>query len=369
MKKILLHVFIISTFVSTLSGFVFAQRDKTVSGLSQMYVISAKAGGINYLEGNVTVARSDGKSGNLVKGDNLEIGDRVMTGANGKTEILLNPGSFVRLGSNSEFEFVTTSLDDLILKLNRGSAIFEVFADKEYSVSINTPNVQFRALKSGIYRVDILNDGGAQIEVWDGRAQVGVLAKAVEVKQGRTATVINGETTIAKLDRNDKDELVNWSKDRAKEISKVNDRLERRSLRDSLIAGYNSNSWNMYNSFGLWVYDASFSGYCFFPFGYGWRSPYGFGYGWNVWTIRLPYYVYYQPINPVINNSGGNGNGNANNTSRRTPTKPPFESIQNDVGTSPMDARTPRQNPFPTSQPVPVIVLPQNPNGARTRGN
>ena len=257
----------------------------------------------------------------------------------------------------------------MILKLNQGSAILEVFADKDYSVSINTPNVQFRAIKSGVYRVDILNDGSSKLEVWDGKAQVGAMANASEVKSGRAATVINGETTIAKFDRNDKDELETWSKDRAKELSKINARLERRSLRDTLISGYNSNSWNMYNSFGLWIYDASFSGYCFFPFGYGWRSPYGFGYGWNAWTIRLPYYVYYQPINPVINNSGGNGNGNANNTSRRNPTKPPFENIQNDVGSSPMDARTPRQNPFPTSQPAPIIVLPQNPNGARTRGN
>ena len=129
--------------------------------------------------------------------------------------------------------------------------------------------------------------------------------------------------------------------------------------------GYRNNSWNMYNSFGLWIYDASLSGYCFLPFGYGWNSPYGFGYGWNAWNIRLPYYVYYQPINPIINNSGGNNNQNG----VKTRTRPPFVTLQDDVGASPNTSRE-DNNPFPTvRQPQPVIILPTNPTGSRTRGN
>jgi hypothetical protein len=364
MKKIFTHSFIIAAVVLMFSNFGFAQKEKSVSSTSQLYVISAKAGGVNFIEGKVSIARKSGKSGYLLKGDTVEIGDKISTGADGRAEILLNPGSFVRLAPNSEFEFLTTSLDDLRLKLSKGSAILEVYADKDYTVMINTPDSQYVAVKSGVYRVDILADNSSKLEVWSGKAQV----NNQEVKGGRTATVNRGQTTVVKFDRDEKDELETWSRTRSKELTKLNERLERRALRNTLINGFYSNSWNMYNSFGLWIYDTSISGYCFFPFGYGWRSPYGFGYGWNAWNIRLPYWVYYQPINPVVNNSGGNNN--ANNTDRRR-NNPPFQTIQNDVGTSPTDSRNPQNNDsFPTvRQPQPIIIIPSNPTGSRTRGN
>ncbi len=363
MKKIFLLGLSIGAVVLTLSNFVFAQRERTVSNASQMYVISAKAGGVNLVEGKVAIARTSGKSGYLLKGDTVEIGDKVTTGADGRAEILLNPGSYIRLAPNSEFEFLTTSLDDLRLKLTRGSAILEVYADEDYTVLVNTPNSQFVAIKSGVYRVDVLADSSSKLEVWDGKARV----NNSEVKGGRTATVANGQTTVVKFDRDEKDELETWSRTRAKELTRLNARLERRNLRNTLISGYNTNSWNMFNSFGLWIYDASISGHCFFPFGYGWRSPYGFGYGWNAWNLYLPYYIYYQPINPVINNP----NNNANNTDRRR-NNPPYQTLQNDVGSSPTDSRTPKNNDsFPTvRQPAPIIIVPSTTNnGARTRDN
>ncbi|CAN5387761.1 hypothetical protein BH10ACI1_BH10ACI1_13530 [soil metagenome] len=356
MKKIFLHSLIISTVVLLLSTFIFAQRDRTVSDASQMYVISAKAGGVNLIEGKVSITRVNGKSGYLLKGDTVEIGEKVTPGADGKAEILLNPGSYIRLAENSEFEFLTTSLDDLSLKITRGSAMLEVFADRDYSVSVNASGSQFQVIRSGIYRIDVINNGSARLEVWEGKATVGTL----EVKSGRVATVSNGQIAIAKFDRGEKDTLETWSKTRARELTKINERLEGKTLRNTLISGYRTNTWDMYNSFGLWIYDASFAGYCFFPFGSGWSSPYGYGYGWNVWNIRLPYYIYYQPQNPTIINP--------NTDRQRTRTNnPPFETIQNDVGRSPTDSRNPQVD-LPIRQPVPIIVVPAN-NGARTKDN
>ena len=361
MKKIFSHSFIIAAVVLMFTNLVFAQREKTVSNTSQLYVISAKPGGVNLIEGKVSVVRADGKSGLLAKGDTLEIGDKVSTGANARAEILLNPGSFVRLAPNSEFEFLTTSLEDLRLKLSKGSAILEVYADDDYTVMVNTPDSQFVAIKSGIYRVDVLADSTSRLEVWSGKARV----NSTEVKGGRTVTVNQGQTTVAKFDRDDKDELELWSRTRAKEVTRLNERLERRTLQNTLVNGYRNNAWNMFNSFGLWVYDASISGHCFLPFGYGWNSPYGFGYGWNAWNIRLPYWVLNQQINPVVTNSGGT----ANNTSRPR-TRPPFQDLQNDVGTSPNNSRSPQNyDPFPpVRQSAPMINLPQD-TGSRTRGN
>ncbi|MGI9055810.1 MAG: FecR domain-containing protein, partial [Pyrinomonadaceae bacterium] len=173
MRRNLLQVLSSITIALLLSAFVFAQDSRVLSAAGDVYVISAKAGGVNFIEGKVSVARKQGRSGLLLKGDKVEISDKVSTGANGKAEILLNPGSYLRLSENSTFEFVSTELENLRLKLKTGSAIFEVFADNEFKVTVDTPKTNFYLVKSGIYRIDIAADGTEKIEVWKGRAQIG----------------------------------------------------------------------------------------------------------------------------------------------------------------------------------------------------
>jgi hypothetical protein len=296
MKKNLLCGLAFVMSVVLFSGFVFAQNNsKAVPLTSDLYVISAKAGGVNYIEGNVVVAAKNKRSGQLLKGDTVEVGDKVSTGTDGKAEILLNPGSFVRLAENSSFEFLSTSLDNLQLKLNSGSAIFEVIADDEFQVTVKTPKADFSIITSGVYRVSALNDGSGKIAVWKGKAHTGNYSKETEIKSGREAVVSNGQVAIAKFDREELDTLEVWSRSRAKDLAKVNSRLQRPDLRNSLISDFSASRWNMYNSFGLWVFDRTFGSFCFLPFGYGWSSPYGYSYGRDLWYFRLPGVIYNQP--------------------------------------------------------------------------
>ncbi len=166
MKKNL-SLIIFSVVISLMTALVaIAQGDSRVkSAAGDLYLISAKAGGVNYIEGKVTVERADGNSGYLVKGDSLQVGDKVSTTANGRAEVLLNPGSFIRLDNDSEFEFVTTSLDDLELQINRGSAIFEVYASDDFKVTVKTPKAKFYLVDTGVYRVNVLENGIGTIEV------------------------------------------------------------------------------------------------------------------------------------------------------------------------------------------------------------
>ena len=103
-----------------LSYGLLAQSRTSTSPVADKYIISAKAGGVNFVEGTVTVIRATGRSGILLKSDRVEIGDRVTTGADGRAEVLLNPGSFIRLGKNSSFEFGSTDLEDLQIRLDSG---------------------------------------------------------------------------------------------------------------------------------------------------------------------------------------------------------------------------------------------------------
>jgi len=386
MKKNLLSVFSAGLMIALLAAFNFAQESRrTVSEVSSLYVISAKAGGVNFVEGKVAVTRKVGKSGYLLKGDTLEIGDKVSTGADGKAEILLNPGSFVRLAENSSFEFATTSLEDLQLKLDGGSAIFEVITDNQFSVAVNTPKAKFYIVKTGVYRVDVLSDGAGKIEVWKGRAQISG-ANPAEIKSGRQAIASGEQVTVAKFDRNEKDALEIFSKSRAKELSKINARLQSRDVRTSLMSSFYRTRWSLYDSYGLWIYSPSSGSYCFLPFGYGWSSPYGYNYPRDIWYYNLPPVIYNSPpptqtVSPRVETGATLSDRVRNprvNRESEQPNKvvPPFERIQRDIGRMPSE-RQDRQvdaSPFPVgipssqqppSSPPPMVVTPTGPPSKR----
>ncbi len=283
-----------------------AQNRTLSSAAGDKWVITAKAGGVNFVQGTVNVARTAGKSGLLIKGDSVEVGDRVSTGADGRAEILLNPGSYLRVAENSLFEFEKTELEDLQVLVTRGSVMLEVFAANDFKVAVITPKESYDLVDSGVYRVDVALDGNARIEVWKGKAEVG---DAV-LKGGRTASSLDGQVAVAKFDRDERDGFESWSRNRAKELAKGTDALRDRSLRTSLMRSFLGGRWNTYDSFGLWVYDARYGRYCFLPFGYGWSSPYGYGFGTDIWWYRLPQTIFYPPVsrNPIAGNppSGGN---------------------------------------------------------------
>src|ERR1035437_4044998 len=167
-----------------LCSFGSAQNSGKPSDVAAKYIISAKAGGVNFIEGQVNVTRKDGRSGILLSRDELAVGDRVTTGANGRVELLLNPGSYVRLGPDSEFQFSTTALEDLQTRIYRGSAMFAVFAANEFRVTVGTPKGAVSIVESGVYWVDVQPDGTGTIAVYEGKAIIGDVNLTV-VKKGR----------------------------------------------------------------------------------------------------------------------------------------------------------------------------------------
>jgi hypothetical protein len=332
MKQHIVRLFAIPFLLALVCVGVNAQDQTLAAAAGDKYVISAKAGGVNFVEGPVSVSRKMGRSGAVLKGDTLQIGDRVTTGPDGKAEILLNPGSFLRLGGNSAFEFKTTSLDDLSLQLETGSAILEVFAAEEFQVAISSPKSRYVLIQTGVYRVDVLNDGTASLRVWKGGARVGDSARIV--KAGRSANPIgDGDVSVAKFDRDKRDQFDSWSRMRGKELAKISSLLKRGDVRNVLMQSFLGRRWNMYNSFGLWVFDPFYGGYCFLPFGYGWSSPYGYGFGGQyIGWYNLPAVIYYPPT------TGGGNSGPGNppvtpvvSAGVRSP-RPPFERMQQTMG-------------------------------------
>src|SRR5262249_8020304 len=84
----------------------------------EKFVISAKAGGINAITGQASVhGKGDSDWQQLSITDDLNAGDRVRTAYDGRVEILLNPGSYLRVGGNSEVELSDNTLANLEVRL------------------------------------------------------------------------------------------------------------------------------------------------------------------------------------------------------------------------------------------------------------
>ena len=320
---------------------VVSQAQST--SVADKFLISAKAGGVNYLEGDVTVARVNGTSGLLLRRDRLEVGDRVTTGTNGRVEILMNPGSYVRLGTNSSFEFGTTDLEDLQVKLDSGSAVFEVFAGDEFRVSVATPKGKVSLIDTGIYRIDVSPNGTALLAVSKGKAEIGE-GNLTVVKDGRTGTIGTETVAIAKFDKDKRDDLGQWSKDRSKELAKASSSLNTSLLTNSLLNGFRTGGWGFYDSFGLWVFSAQYGGYCFLPFGSGWRSPYGFWYYNGIYWNGGSFYP------PVMPGSGSGGGQYVPNPKVSTRTPRIVGSGDTDSGPK-VSTRNPRISPDATDAP------------------
>ncbi|HEY0048810.1 MAG TPA: hypothetical protein VGB68_05975, partial [Pyrinomonadaceae bacterium] len=84
MKQGFLRIFVLSAMgLLLIAADASAQQTererRAANAAGSIYVISAKAGGVNFVEGKVAIARKDAKSGYLIKGDELEIGDKVST--------------------------------------------------------------------------------------------------------------------------------------------------------------------------------------------------------------------------------------------------------------------------------------------------
>jgi FecR protein len=252
----------------------------------EKYIISAKAGGINFVSGNVTVQRKgDTSQRALASTDDLQTGDSVTTGAGGRVEVLLNPGSYMRVGENSEFELADASLDNLLIKLVKGSAVLEVTGAEgmELAIRINTPQADALIVRGGIYRFNVLPSELTEILVRKGRVLLGS-GIPTEVKGGKKVLVGRGLLEVVKLDKKDLDTLDLWSKDRAELLARANNKLQYRSL----VAAFDHYSWNSFNwwgqsqygSLGLWVYNPTVRSYCFLPgTSRHWSSPYGHRYG------------------------------------------------------------------------------------------
>ena len=345
----------------------------------ERFVISAKAGGINAISGQATVTgKGESDWQQLMITDDLNAGDRVRTGYDGRIEILLNPGSFLRVGSNSEVELSNNSLDNVEVQLIKGTAIVEATGPEklDLNISISTPHTKLAIVRQGLYRLSVVPGDTTELIVRKGRV---ILSddSHTKVKDGNKVVFSQTNTSVAKMTKEDKkreDDIDKWSAERAGTVARAN----RRITRDMMAMAFNRSYDPFYDlrysrGFGLWFYNPIAGCYTVLPWYYGWRSPYGTSYTTGTYN---PYAGQSygnggytgngggrggsSSSNPPAtgSNSGGNGGGyNPSNGGARPITPPSSGGYGNSGGNQPMPSRPIESD---TGRPMPRKSLEVN---------
>jgi FecR protein len=284
------------------------------------HLISSKAGFVNRVDGKVYIVRQDnqdneeGAKGSASLGTQMREGDRLSAEAGSYGEILLNPGSYIRIDEKSELRALNTDLSQIRFELISGSAMVEVGqVDKKSPIEIITPHGSFFIRKTGLQRIDV-NDEMTSVAVRQGEIHLGTLdqvlaKKSFKIGSGKVAQLTGAPApALAKINKDAVDELDQWSFNRAELLMAANQRaLSQPSLRNGTL------------SFG-WHFDPFHRCYTFIPRGSYW-SPYGFGF-FN--SFNSCYDCYFPPTGYSYGNNGrGSRNNTAGNGSRGSTAPPP----------------------------------------------
>lgn len=228
---------------------------------------SAVPGTLNYVEGQVSINGQTLNSRSIGSAE-VAAGQSIITG-NGKAEVLLTPGVFLRLGDKSEARMISPSITNTEVSLDRGRAMLEVeqiYPQNDIRIAEN--GMTTRVQKVGLY--DFSSNPG-WVRVFDGQATVEDGGRQVKVKGGRQfEAMANGLFKAVKFDKktNEEGDLYRWS-----------------SLRSAYVAEANV------NAAGLYAVDG------FGPWGPGW---WGAGWYWNPWYSAFTFIpgdgIFYSPF-------------------------------------------------------------------------
>src|SRR5579884_1612451 len=134
--------------------------------LSAQAVVSVRAGVVHFVEGTVflddkPIEQQAGKFCEMKQASRLRTTD-------GRAEVLLTPGVFLRIAEDSEVRMISNRLDNTRVELLKGPAVIEAAeSSPDTQVTIILKNYEVKLNKQGSYR---FNMEPAEVRVNDGEA-------------------------------------------------------------------------------------------------------------------------------------------------------------------------------------------------------
>jgi hypothetical protein len=239
-------------------------------------VISAKSGMVSLVDGaafvnNVQIQDKVGANPELRE-------NQVLRTTDGRVEMLLNPGVFLRLGERSAVRMLRNRLEDTRIAFVDGMAVIEAAeVTKDVSVTVEYRDATITLKKAGIYRFD---SAPGRLRVFAGAARVELGKRTMEVGAGKMVA-FEGEISgvIVKFNKELTDALDRWSRRRGEQIAAANI-SSAKSLKDG---GYTIYS-------GLWRWNPYFGMYTYIPARGSVMSPYGYRY-WSPGAVGRVFYA------------------------------------------------------------------------------
>ncbi|MFN8008699.1 MAG: FecR family protein [Terriglobia bacterium] len=258
------------------------------------YFIGAQAGLVNHVEGTPLLFVEDQPvSRPLLPRMMIPPRSRVETRKGDRVEILLNPGSYLRVDENSIVRLNETKLADVRLALDQGTLIVEsgVLDKKTHSLVISTAAGEVAIEKAGLYRFDADPD----------QSKVGVVVrrgKAEWTREGHPQMALKSgkrfelpvpssgaQPQVATVAKESSDGVDQWSFQRAQSLVAASDRTSSWAS-DSWYSAYSQRGFR-----GGWFFDPFYQMFTYIPFSGGYYSPYGFSYlGYYPYRLYRGYY-------------------------------------------------------------------------------
>jgi hypothetical protein len=199
---------------------MISMKSLVIFMLVQAAVISAKAGLVTFSQGSVNVEASE----------HVGEGNDLRTGPESRAELLLNPDTYLRIGSEAIITLESESLDKISLRLVKGRAVVDsVRLDRKLPITIRLGAVDVSIAKDGLYVLE-----QERVFVLDG--EMTVLGTDQRLRKGWTLDLSEGAIAPFEVDDLEDDPLLRWSERRARRLSvsprrPVRSPAGRRSLR------------------------------------------------------------------------------------------------------------------------------------------
>lgn len=196
---------------------------------------NAHGGFVNFAEGAgrcVCAQPTDGQGKQpLTNDDTLELAD-------GRAEVVLVPGYYLRLADHTTARLRDLSRDNLKIELVKGSIIFEIPVEDSFPlpteiqdlkdrlfnlVTVITPSGESAIFKAGAYRFDVVSPQQSRVTV----AKGAVAAGGHILKDGSSASLTAGAVGIDHDEHHTDDAFDQWSRSRAATLVQLNKSLKK----------------------------------------------------------------------------------------------------------------------------------------------
>lgn len=253
----------------------------TAAVSSAQSITSAHSGLLHYFDGSVSI---DGKPVEYKVGKFSEIKENsVLSTGQGRAEILLTPGVYLRVGENTSIRMLDNRLLSTRVEFLSGSMILEsddpMASVKDPAVTVVYKDYQLQPMKFGIFE---MTSDPAQMKVYRGQADAVAGVARASVKEGHML-VLSAALLTEKFDEKQVDDLYLWARDRGAALSAAN----MASARSLSANGYSQNNLymgGMYPGLGFnsaynggWYLNSGLGMYAYMPYGGMFYSPFGYG--------------------------------------------------------------------------------------------